>query len=402
MSRISRRRFLARTGAVAGAAGASVLTPADSDAEARRVGAPTRPYGERSRFETSGRGGGRQAPGVLPSSSRTPLSDSLGIITPSALHFERHHSGVPDIDPSTHQLLIHGLVERPLALTMADIRRLPSVSRIHFLECSGNSSSEWRPQADGDAQRSHGMVSCSEWTGVPLSLVLREVGVRPAAQWLLAEGADAAKMTRSVPLAKAMDDALLAYGQNGEALRPEQGYPLRLLLPGWEGNISIKWLSRLKLTETPTYTREETSKYTDPLPGGTAREFTFDMEAKSLITWPSAGHRLAGAGPYQVTGVAWSGRGAIRRVEVSLDGGRTWADAELQSPVLPRAFTRFHLPWTWDGREATLQSRATDETGYVQPTRAALVAVRGLNSNYHNNSIVSWRVDASGTVANAV
>lgn len=398
MSNISRRRFLARTGALAGA----TVAAGEAGAEPRRVGAPTRPYGERSRFETSTRAGGRSATGVLPSASRTPLQDSVGIITPSALHFERHHSGVPDIDPATHQLLIHGLVDRPIVLSMADIRRLPSRSRIYFLECSGNGSSEWRPQPDGHAQRSHGMVSCSEWTGVPLSLVLRDAGVKPGAAWLLAEGADAARMTRSVPLAKAMDDALLAYGQNGEALRPEQGYPLRLLLPGWEGNISIKWLSRIKLTETPTYTREETSKYTDPLPGGVAREFTFDMEAKSLITYPSAGHQLAGAGFHQVTGLAWSGRGSIRRVEVSTDGGRTWAAAALEEPVLPKAFTRFRFDWQWDGRAATLQSRATDDTGYVQPTREALVAVRGLNSNYHNNSIVSWRVAADGTVANAV
>ncbi len=402
MPKITRRKFMERGGLLAGASAVlSAERAAAEPAQARKVGTGARPYGERSRFEKSTRSGGRQAAGLLPSSSRTPLQESQGIITPSALHFERHHSGVPDIDPSEHRLLIHGLVDRPLVLTMDDIRRLPSVSRIHFLECSGNGSGEWRPQPNSDAQSAHGMVSCSEWTGVPLALVLRDVGVQPAAKWLVAEGADAARMTRSLPLAKAMDDALLAYGQNGEALRPEQGYPLRLLLPGWEGNISIKWLGRIKVVDTPYYTREETSKYTDFMPDGTARMFTFDMEAKSVITAPSAGQRLGGPGVQQVTGVAWSGRGAIRRVEVSTDGGRTWQNAELQTPVLPKAFTRFRFEWRWNGAEATLLSRCTDETGYVQPTREALIAVRGLRSNYHNNGIQSWRVHADGTVRNA-
>jgi sulfane dehydrogenase subunit SoxC len=401
MKKLTRRQFIERGGLAAGATAVIAPTLVEADGpQPRKLGAAIRPYGERSRFEKSLRSVGRQASGVQPAASRTPLQDSVGIITPSSLHFERHHSGVPDIDPAEHRLAIHGLVERPLVLTMDDIRQLPSVSRIHFLECSGNGSGEWKPQPDSDAQRAHGMVSCSEWTGVPLSVVLREVGVPPAAKWLVAEGADAARMTRSVPLTKAMDDALLAYGQNGEALRPEQGYPLRLLLPGWEGNISIKWLSRLKVVETPYFTREETSKYTDFMPDGTARIFTFDMEAKSIITAPSGGQQLHAKGVHQITGLAWSGRGAIRRVDVSVDGGKTWKAAELQAPVLKKAFTRFRLEWQWDGREATLVSRCTDDTGYVQPTRAALIATRGLASNYHNNGIQSWHVNADGTVRN--
>jgi len=402
VKRISRRAFIESGGILAGATALASQAQGAEPTPPRRVGAAARPYGERSRFETSTRGGGRQAPGALRSSSQTPLQDSYGIITPSSLHFERHHSGVPDIDPATHTLLIHGLVDRPLTFTMDDLKRLPSVSRIHFLECSGNSSGEWRPQPKSDAQSGHGMASCSEWTGVPLSIVLREAGVQTSAKWLVAEGADAARMTRSVPLTKAMDDALLAYGQNGEALRPEQGYPLRLLLPGWEGNISIKWLTRIKVVDAPYFTREETSKYTDLMPDGSARMFTFNMETKSLITRPSPGHRLAGPGVHQITGLAWSGHGAIKQVEVSVDGGATWKKAELQTPVLPKAFTRFRYEWRWNGQPATILSRSTDETGYVQPTRDALIKVRGLLSNYHNNGIQSWQVLADGTVRNAV
>ena len=249
-------------------------------------------------------------------------------------------------------------------------------------------------------QQAHGLTSCSEWTGVPLSLLLEQCGVQPEGTWVLAEGADACKLDRSIPIAKAMDDALVVYGQNGEALRPEQGYPLRLLLPGWEGNSNVKWLHRLEVLDRPAMTRWETSKYTDLMPDGTARQFTFDMDAKSLITRPSGGETLGGPGVYEVTGLAWSGRGTIARVEVSADGGATWQDATLQSPVLPRAHTRFTWSWRWDGREAVLQSRCTDDTGYVQPTLAELVAVRGVNSFYHNNAIQTWKVAADGSITN--
>jgi sulfane dehydrogenase subunit SoxC len=323
-----------------------------------------------------------------------------GIITPSSLHYERHHAGVPDINPDQHRLLIDGLVERPLLLTMEDIRRLPSVSRIHFLECGGNSGGEWQAKTGPDAQRSYGLASCSEWTGVPLRLVLAEAGVKPEAKWMIAEGADACRMQRSVPLVKDLDDALLAYGQNGEPLRPEQGFPLRLLTPGWEGNIQVKWLRRLFVTTEPHFTRDETSKYSDLMPDGKARIFTLTQEAKSVVTFPSGGRRLAGSGWYEITGLAWTGRGRITRVEVTVDGGRTWQEARLDEPVLRKAFTRFRLPWRWDGKAAAIASRATDESGYVQPTREQLIAVRGRNSGFHFNGIKMWRVQADGSVTN--
>jgi len=365
------------------------------------IGAPVSGYGARSHFEKTERFlRNAVAPPPEATSSRTPLHDTYGIITPSSLHFERHHAGVPDLDPATHTLTIHGLVDRPLVFTVDELKRLPSVSRIHFLECSGNSASEWKGGGEPTVQRAHGLTSCSEWTGVPLSTLLRECGVQPKGTWLLAEGADACRLARSIPMAKAMQDALVVYGQNGEAIRPEQGYPLRLLLPGFEGNMNVKWLHRLKIMDQPAMTRWETSKYTDLLADGTARQFTFDMDAKSLITRPSGGDTLAGAGVYELTGLAWSGRGAITRVDVSTDGGVTWNRATLQEPVLPRAHTRFTWSWRWDGRATMLASRAVDDTGYVQPARADLVAVRGLNSNYHNNAIQQWNVAADGAITN--
>ncbi len=398
MPRHSRRWFLG-FGATLASALAACRGQSSAPLEPRALGTPIRPYGARSRFENATR---FFRPTTIPeeASSRTPLQDTYGIITPSSLHFERHHSGVPDLDPATHTLTIHGLVDRPLVFTMDDLKRLPSISRIVFLECSGNSLSEWRAPGERTVQQAHGLTSCSEWTGVKLSLLLDQCGVKPAGTWILAEGADACKLDRSIPMAKAMDDALVVYGQNGEALRPEQGYPLRLLLPGWEGNSNVKWLHRLEVLDRPAMTRWETSKYTDLLPDGTARQFTFDMDAKSLITRPSGGGRLGGPGVYELTGIAWSGRGAIARVEVSVDGGATWQDATLQSPVLPRAHTRFTWSWRWDGGDAILQSRSTDETGYVQPTLAELVAVRGLNSFYHNNAIQRWKVAADGSITN--
>ena len=366
------------------------------------LGAAVSPYGSRSRFEKAVRHVNQNTKVPLQeASSRTPLHDTYGIITPSSLHFERHHGGVPEIDPATHTLTIHGLVERPLVFTMADLKALPSVSRIHFLECSGNSGGEWRGgSGETDVQRIHGLTSCSEWTGVPVSTLLRECGAHADAAWVLAEGADACKLDRSIPMAKMLDDAMVVYGQNGEPLRPEQGYPLRLLLPGFEGNANVKWLRRLKVMNQPAMSREETSKYTDLMPDGTARQFTFDLEAKSIITRPSAGDTLRGAGLYQVTGIAWTGRGSVARVEVTTDGGATWIEAELQTPVLRRAHTRFHWPWTWDGREALLASRCTDDTGYTQPPLNDLIKIRGTNSQYHNNGIQTWKVAANGTITN--
>jgi sulfane dehydrogenase subunit SoxC len=289
--------------------------------------------------------------------------------------------------------------------TMADLERFPSVSRLMFIECSGNGLTEWREPTLKSVQGTHGLTSTSEWTGVPLSTILAEVGVEAGAAWILAEGADAAVMTRSVPIDKAWSDALLAYAQNGEAIRPEQGYPLRLILPGWEGNTHIKWLRRLEISDKPFMTREETSKYTDLVQGGKARQFTFVMEAKSVITFPSGDMKLPRPGFYEVSGLAWSGRGKVQRVEVSTDGGKSWYLAGLQEPILPICHTRFRFPWRWDGEPAVLQSRCQDETGYMQPTLPQLVDARSLDggkfgSIYHLNAIQSWAVARDGSVSN--
>ncbi len=391
----NRRRFLKGAALVAGAGLSRADEQSAADDPTTTPGIPARAYGERSRFERTVR-----VPNAQGTSSLTPLQDSTGIITPSSLHFERHHAGIPDIDPGRHRLMIHGMVDRPLILTMDELKRFPSVSRIYFMECSGNGFRNRRTART--VQEAHGLVSCAEWTGVSLGLLLREAGVQQGASWIVAEGSDAAKMTRSVPLSKAMNDVLIAYGQNGEALRPEQGYPVRLFVPGWEGNISIKWLRRIKVVDQPYMTREETSKYTDLMPDGKARQFTFEMDPKSLITFPSGGQKLSGPGFYEISGLAWSGRGAIRRVEVSVDGGRTWRDAQLQSPVLPIAFTRFGFGWKWEGTEAVLQSRCTDEHGDVQPALEDLIKARGDNWGYHYNPIQSWKVTTDGSVQNAL
>jgi sulfane dehydrogenase subunit SoxC len=330
----------------------------------------------------------------------TPLQDLDGIITPSGLCFERHHGGVPDIDPAQHRLIIHGLVERPLMFDMNDLTRFPSVSRICFIECPANTGMEWKGAQLNGVQFTKGMVHCCEWTGVKLSTVLAEAGIRKGATWLLAEGADAAAMTRSLPVEKALDDTILAYSQNGERIRPEQGYPLRFVVPGWEGNLNVKWLRRIEVGDRPWHHREETSKYTDLMADGKAREFTFVQEANSVITFPCPEKPLKTKGFYEVRGLAWSGRGKITKVDVSFDGGRNWREASLQEPVLDKALTRFRLAWMWDGAPGFLQSRAMDETGYVQPTIHQLRKVRGLNSIYHNNSIQTWRLNAEGTLDN--
>ena len=395
----SRRRFLKSSAVLAGVASACSDSQPAVDSGPSTLGVPASYYGKRSAFETSVR---QTTPSATPEagSSRTPLGDSYGILTPSSLHFERHHAGVPRIDPTQHSLLIHGMVERPLILTMEEIQRLPEVSRIHFIECSGNSVSEWATPRS-NVQGSHGMVGGSEWTGVPLSLLLSEVGVEDGARWIVGEGADACRMHRSIPMEKAMDDILVAYGQNGEAIRPEQGYPLRLVVPGWEGNTHIKWLRRIMVVDQPYMARDETSKYTDLMPDGTARQFTFTMEAKSVITFPSGGNQLDGPGFYEISGLAWSGRGLVEAVEISIDGGQSWLKSKLQEPRHPIALTRFRLPWQWDGREMTLQSRCIDETGYVQPSREQLIQVRGLQTRYHYNGVTIWKVLADGSVTNA-
>lgn len=332
------------------------------------------------------------------SGSRTPLQDLDGIITPNGVFYERHHGGIPEIDPSQHRLMIHGLVERPVILTMDEIRRYPSESRIHFLECSANPRFE--AIYSKTASDLVGLLSCSEWTGVPVKTVLRDVGLKLGAKWVVAEGADSAALTRSIPIEKCLDDAMLVYSQNGERLRPAQGYPLRIFLPGFEGNMSVKWLRRLHVTAEPIYSREETSKYTDSMPDGTARQFTFYMEAKSIITRPSGTHKIE-RGFNEISGLAWSGHGKIAKVDVSTDNGMTWQPAKLQDPVLTRALTRFRLPWSWDGKPTVILSRATDETGYVQPSFANLKTVRGVNSFYHNNAMQPWKITESGEVINA-
>jgi sulfane dehydrogenase subunit SoxC len=403
----SRRRFLTRglaLGAAALAAGkhAAVGQRRQVLADPSKVlGRPMVPYGERARFEQILK---QKGPPSLPDewgANFTPLAETLGIITPSALHYEVCRGGVPDIDPRQHRLLIHGMVDRPLILTIDELRRLPSTSRIVFLECAGNTRSEWRaPTAAESVQFTHGLTSCSEWTGVALSLLLSEAGAQKGAAWIVAEGADATGNERSIPMAKALDDVLVAYGQNGEALRPGNGYPLRLIVPGWEGNVNVKWLRRIKVVAQPYMTRMESPDHTSLLPNGKARQFMFVMEAKSVITSPSGGQRLPGPGFYQIRGLAWSGRGFVRRVEISTNGGTTWQEARLQAPVLRFAHVRFALDWRWDGRERILQSRCTDETGYVQPTLAELVKVRGLNSIYHNNAIQGWKLVADGSIHN--
>ena len=405
---LSRRRAL-----IAGAAGlvGAITRPlagqsADQAARARVPADPTKVQGPggtdvggRSPFETPKRisqgGGARRA------ATQTPLQDLTGIITPADLHYERHHAGVPAIDPSRYTLLIHGMVERPTVFSLADLKRFPGKSVIRFLECSGNGGRAYRREAQDievSPQQIDGLTSTSEWTGVPLTTLFREVGASPKATWFLAEAMDAAVMTRSIPIEKAFDDALIAYGQNGEALRPEQGYPARLFLPGFEGSSNVKWIRRIELADRPFMTREETSKYTDPLPDGTARMFSFAMDAKSIITEPAWPDRLAGPGWWEIRGLAWSGRGRITRVDVSADGGKTWQRATLDDPVLPKCHTRFRLPWKWAGGDAMLMSRATDETGYVQPTTAALLAARGPFTSYHFNNIRPWKVSADGTV----
>ncbi|MBR0751699.1 sulfite dehydrogenase [Bradyrhizobium jicamae] len=409
----SRRHFLqagaalAGGSAVAGLGGTTALAdnganlPPNVPEWMKTPGDPmgSQPYGAPSAYEKGVvKNISKTLPQYISASGRTPLQELDGIITPNGLFYERHHGGVPTIDPAQHRLMLHGMVDRPLVFTMEDIRRFPSQSRIHFIECSGNPV--YTKPYGKTASDLCGLVSCAEWTGVPLKTVLNEAGLQPGAKWIVAEGADAAALTRSIPIEKCLDDAMLVYSQNGERLRPQQGYPLRLLLPGFEGNMNVKWLRRLKVVAEPVYSREETSKYTDLMPDGTSREFTFTMEAKSIITRPSGGQKLGAPGFHEITGIAWSGHGKIKRVEVSVDEGRNWQSAELQEPVLTRALTRFRLPWQWDGKPALIQSRAVDETGYVQPTLAELLAVRGANHFYHNNAIWPWRIDGSGEVSN--
>lgn len=403
----SRRSFLKRAGLAVGVFAAAPLRaqeagnlPPNVPQSMKIQGEPVNwhPYGLPSGYEKHVLKFKR--PSVQPTEgvSLTPLQYLHGMITPSGLVFERQHGGVPNIDPAQHRLMLHGLVRNPLIWTMDDLVRFPSVTRILFLECSGNTSRDWRSPVSKDVQQTHGLLSCCEWTGVPLATLLEEAGLQPNARWVFAEGADASGHSRSLPMEKCLEDILVVYAQNGEMLRPEQGYPLRLIVPGWEGNVCVKWLRRLKVGEAPFHTRQETARYTDLMPDGSARQFSFAMEAKSVITHPSGGQRIRHQGFHEISGLAWSGQGRMRRVDVSIDGGRNWREAVLQEPVLHRALTRFRFAWNWDGGQAVLQSRAMDETGYVQPTRAQMIALRGFNSRYHYNAIQSWGVAANGEV----
>ena len=347
----------------------------------------------------------------------TPLQDYAGIITPASLHFVQYHaSHFPDIDAKDHRLTIHGLVDRPLSFSMDDLKRLPSVTRIHFLECHANSS----PMIHGAGNENmgppiqyvHGMTSCSEWTGVPLAVLLNEVGVKKEGTWLVSEGADPGRFSHTLPLAKAMEDVLVAYGQNGEPLRVEQGYPIRLLVPGWEAPFSVKYLRHIKVVDQPYHTWNESMNHSVARPdlGGKARWYHFQFGPKSVITRPSAGLKMAGKGYVQITGLAWSGGGAVKKVDVSTDGGKTWKEATLQGPVVPRAHSRFTLDWSWDGEEAVLMSRCTDELGEVQPSRAELFQNWGFSEeaskkpqrSIHTNCMQPWKIARDGSIADAM
>ncbi|WP_207209241.1 sulfite dehydrogenase [Loktanella sp. IMCC34160] len=331
----------------------------------------------------------------------TPLHELDGIITPNGLCFERHHGGIAEVDPVEHRLMINGLVDKQMVFTMEDLKRFPRENHVYFLECAANSGMEWAGAQLNGCQFTHGMIHNVMYTGIPLRLLLEEAGVKTNGKWIMVEGADAAGMNRSIPIEKAMDDCLIAFKMNGEALRPEQGYPVRLVVPGWEGNMWVKWLRRIEVGDQPWHAREETSKYTDLLENGTARRFTWEMDAKSVITNPSPQAPIThGPGPTVLTGVAWSGRGTIPRVDVTIDGGKNWYQARMSGPSLNKSMHRFYFEFDWDGTPLLLQSRAHDSTGYVQPTKNELRAIRGENSIYHNNGIQTWYVNEQGIAEN--
>ncbi len=412
-----RRDFLAK--ALAAAAGVTATASAAAQAAAegdpnilnlpahatglgQAVASPG--YGKPSQFETNLQR--RQSPGLTQTTqasvSFAPLQSLFGIVTPSGLHFERHHQGWWDIDPTKHRFMVNGLVKTPKVFTMDDLMRLPSVSRFHFIECGANTGMEWGNVAVPTVQYTHGMLSCSEFTGVPLITLLEHCGADlKAGQFVLAEGGDGSSMTRTIPMSLIKSgEVLVAYGQNGEMLRPENGYPLRLVVPGVQGVSWVKYLRRIELGDKPYGTKDEAIHYIDLLPDGTHRQYSGIQECKSVVTTPSGGQALLDKGFYNITGLAWSGRGVIKKVDVSVDGGANWKPARLESPVLSKCLTRFNLDWVWDGKPSIIQSRATDDTGFVQPTIKQLREVRGTRSIYHNNAIQSWLVQESGEVKN--
>ena len=407
-----RRRFLTDAALASMAVGtvgsAAAQTPAQAPAQtpAARL-KETLAYGQPSRFDATVRRALGAGSAITDTALTTPLQDLDGIITPSGLHFLMDHvNGIPDIDPKQHKLMVHGFVARPLTFTLDELKRFPSVSKVYFLECNANS----RPLrgANGDSvQLVHGRTSCSEWTGVLLSTLLKEVGPRDDAKWIVAEGGESNKYTMSIPLVKAMDDTLVAYAQNGEPVRPHNGYPLRLVVPGWEAIRSVKWLTRISVVDSPAMSWHEAGNNADTAPGGRALGFRFELGPKSVITRPSGGQKLPGRGFYEITGLAWTGGGRVTRVDVSVDGGKTYKEAQLQDPVLPMAHTRFRFAWEWNGEEAILQSRCTDEKGEVQPTILEAAKVLGVTPDYfmqadHFNGIQPWKVNRDGSIVNAL
>ncbi len=402
-----KKSFLAAVGAVTADRAFSAPDPAivNLPEHSKTLGKPvaSRPYGVPSIYETSLQR--RESPGLTrvsaASVSFAPLQSLFGIITPSGLHFERHHQGWHEVDPTQHRLMVHGLVDNPKIYTMDDLMRLPSVSRIHFIECGANSAMEWGNVAVPSVQYTHGMLSCSEFTGVPLSVLLDHVGFDQAnGKFVLAEGSDGSSMTRTIAIDRALDDVLVVWGMNGEMLRPENGYPLRLVVPGVQGVSSVKWLRRIEVGDQQWGTKDESVHYVDLMPDGMHRQYTSVQECKSVVTTPSGGQVLLDKGFYNITGLAWSGRGKVTKVDVSVDGGNTWRAARLENPVLTKSLTRFNMDWVWDGKPTIIQSRAIDETGYVQPQINQLREVRGTRSIYHNNAIQSWLVSETGEVQN--
>ncbi len=402
-------------GGVAARAGAQIEKVAVGEGEAAILNPPahttglgqpvvTDGYGRPSKYE--GNVQRRQSPGLTQTNqasvSFAPMQSLFGIVTPSGLHFERHHQGWWDIDPAQHRLMINGMVKSPKVFTMDDLMRLPSVSRFHFIECGANTGMEWGNVAVPTCQYSHGMLSCSEFTGVPLITLLEMAGADlKGGKFVLAEGADGSSMTRTIPMSLVTSgQVMVAYGQNGEMLRPENGYPLRLVVPGVQGVSWVKYLRRIELGDQPYAAKDEAIHYIDLMPDGQHRQYTSIQECKSVVTTPSGGQVLLDKGFYNLTGLAWSGKGKIKKVDVSVDGGRNWRTARLETPVLDRCLTRFNLDWVWDGKPAIVQSRAMDETGYVQPSYKQLRAVRGMRSIYHNNAIQSWLVQENGEVKN--
>ena len=396
---LNRRLFL-KSGLVFSAFVGTVSAATSSEQTTELTAKSFSPYGTPSPYEQDVIRLSATNPAVPNNgASWSPLHQLEGSITPNGLHYERHHNGIPQIDPKRHRLLIHGMVKKPLFFSIEALLRYPRRSQTCFIECGGNSNAGWHKTASQSAVGYiHGLVSCSEWGGVPLSVILREVGISQKAKWLIAEGADAFAMNISIPLEIAMRDGMLALFQNGERLRPENGYPLRLLLPGYEGVLNVKWLRRIEISDRPVMARNETARYTELLPSGKSRMFSLEMEAKSLITSPFVGTTIPAPGLFQITGLAWSGLGKVKTVEISADGGKSWAEAALDSPVLPKAFTRFRIPWQWNGKPAILKSRVIDETGYRQPERNELIARRGRHGYFHYNAIMTLAIESDGFV----